>query len=268
MIGVSASLWIVGCGNMGGALVRRWLAAGLDPGQITVIDPAPPSIAGVTWLTSPPVGSPDLLLLGVKPQIVDQAAAAYAGVVTNKTVVISILAGVECADLDVRFPGAKAIVRTMPNLPVAIGKGVTALFAKKASPEVRGTVDALFAPTGIAEWLTSEDQFHAVIAVSGSGPAFAYRFIGALADGGAALGLPADQALRLARATVEGAAALCTASGEDPAELARQVTSPGGTTAAGLAVMDEGGTFASLIAATQVATAARSETLAEAAKTR
>ena len=262
------TIWIIGCGNMGGALLRRWLATGLDPHQVTVIDPAPRSIPNVNWRATLPAGSPDMLLLGIKPQIIDQAAAAYAQAVTGKTVIISILAGVECADLAVRFPAAKAIVRTMPNLPVSIGKGVTGLFSDNANSETRSAIDALFAPTGHAEWLTSEDQFHAVIAVSGSGPAFAYRFIAALADGGAALGLPADQALRLARATVEGAAALCIASGEDPAELTRQVTSPGGTTAAGLATLDEGGTFAALIAATQVATARRSETLAAAAKSR
>ena len=157
-------------------------------------------------------------------------------------------------------------MRTMPNLPVAIGKGVTGLFSADGSAEVRSAVEALFASTGHAEWLAEEDQFHAVIAVSGSGPAFVYRFIAALADGGAALGLPADQALRLARATVEGAAALSTASGQDPSELARQVTSPNGTTAAGLATLDEGGQFAARIAATQAATAKRSQTLAAAAK--
>ncbi len=252
---------------MGGALLRRWIATGLDPRNVTVIDPAPRSIPDVAWLSAPPAGSPDLLVLGVKPQIIDQAAAAYASTVTRSTVILSILAGVECADLAARFPDAHAIIRAMPNLPVAIGKGVTALFSKDADALTRESVDALFAPTGHTEWLAAEDQFHAVIAVSGSGPAFAYRFIGALADGGAALGLPAEQALRLARATVEGAAALCTASGEDPVELAAQVTSPNGTTAAGLATLDEGGNFAALIAATQAATAKRSETLAVAAKT-
>ncbi len=260
------TIWVVGCGNMGGALLRRWIATGLDPAQVTVIDPALRSIPDVEWRATPPAGSPDMLLIGVKPQMIDQAAASLAQSVTAKTVVISILAGVECAEIARRFPRAKTVVRTMPNLPVAIGKGVTALFSEGSDKASRSAVDALFAPTGHVAWLASEDQFHAVTAVSGSGPAFVYRFIGALADGAAALGLPADQALRLARATVEGAAALATSSGENPAELARQVTSPGGTTAAGLAVMDDGGAFAALIAATQAATAKRSQTLAAAAK--
>ncbi len=263
----SGPVWMVGCGNMGGALLRRWLEAGLKADRITVVDPAPRQIDEVAWTSALPDGSPDCLILGIKPQMLGELAPAIAAHVGPQTVLISMLAGVECATLAGHFPNARAIIRTMPNLPVILGKGVTAFFADKADAEANAAVDMLFAPTGLCEWLASEEDFHAIIAVSGSGPAFAYRFIGALADGGTALGLSADQALRLACATVEGAAAMAAASDADPTELARRVTSPGGTTAAGLDVMDEGGSFTRIIHDTQKATADRSAEMANASRT-
>ncbi len=255
-------IWMVGCGNMGGALLRRWLETGLDARRVTVIDPAPRQIDDVAWVASAPQGSPDCLVLGIKPQLLDELAPSLAPHITSQTSLISILAGSECATLADHFPDAGAVIRAMPNLPVMLGKGVTAIFASKADAGTKAAVDALFAPTGLCEWLSSEDDFHAIIAVSGSGPAFAYRFIGALAEGGTALGLSVDQALRLACATVEGAAAMAAASDADPQELARRVTSPGGTTAAGLVVMDEGGDFNRIIRDTQKATASRSAEMA------
>ena len=262
----SGPIWVIGCGNMGGALLRRWLEVGLDASRVTVIDPAPRQIEGVQWVANLPDGSPDCLILGIKPQMLAELAPAIAVHVTAQTTLISILAGTECAALAKHFPNAGAIIRAMPNLPVMLGKGVTAFFAVHADATAKAAVDGLFAPTGLCEWLASEDDFHAIIAVSGSGPAFAYRFIGALADGGAALGLEPAQALRLACATVEGAAAMASASDADPAELARRVTSPGGTTAAGLAVMDAGGDFTRIISDTQKATADRSAEMATASR--
>ncbi len=259
-------IWMVGCGNMGGALLRRWLEAGLEANRVTVIDPAPRQIEGVAWVESLPLGSPDCLILGIKPQMLGELAPALSPHITARTSLISILAGSECATLAKHFPHAYAIIRAMPNLPVMLGKGVTAFFSNGAGADAKAAVDSLFAPTGLCEWLSSEEDFHAIIAVSGSGPAFAYRFIGAMADGGAALGLPTDQALRLACATVEGAAAMAAASDADPAELARRVTSPGGTTAAGLAVMDIRGDFARIILDTQNATAERSAEMAKLAR--
>lgn len=252
-------VWIVGCGNMGGALLRRWLAAGLEPSRVTVIDPAPRRVDGVAWLTEPPEGSPSLMVLGIKPQLLDEAAALYGNSATGDTVIVSMLAGIEGQTLAHHFPAAGCIVRAMPNLPVALGKGVTGLFSTSG---FNAAVDALFAPTGHVEWLADEELFHAVTALSGSGPAFVYRFIGALTDAASKLGLPADQALRLARSMVEGAAALSIAANEDPAELARQVTSPNGTTAAGLAELDRDGLFAARVEATLVAAAQRSKSLA------
>jgi pyrroline-5-carboxylate reductase len=259
-------VWVMGCGNMGGALLERWLEAGLAAKRVHVIDPAPARIASVAWGTEPPHGQPDLIVLGVKPQMLEPAAATLAQHIDDQTTLLSMLAGVEAASLRAAFPSAKAIIRAMPNLPVRLGKGVTGLFSADADASTRGAIDALFAPTGQAEWLGDELLFHAITALSGSGPAFVYRFIAALAKGGSALGLPSDQSLRLAQAMVEGAAALSIASGESPDELARQVTSPNGTTAAGLAVQDADGQFARIVGATLAAAAGRSKELAEAAR--
>jgi pyrroline-5-carboxylate reductase len=259
-------IWVMGCGNMGGALLERWLEAGLQPDRVQVIDPAPPRFDGIAWGAKPPKGAPDLVVLGVKPQMLDAAAATLAPHIREQTVLLSMLAGVEAASLRAAFPLIKTVIRAMPNLPARLGKGVTGLFSPDADAAIRAAVDALFAPTGKAEWLGDEALFHSITALSGSGPAFVYRFIAALAEGGAALGLPTDQSLRLAQAMVEGAAALSIASGKSPDELARQVTSPNGTTAAGLAVQDADGQFARIVAATLAAAAARSRELAEAAR--
>jgi pyrroline-5-carboxylate reductase len=246
---------------MGGALLRRWLATGLEAGRVTVIDPAPPSLDGVRWQATPPDGSPSLLVLGVKPQILAEAAAMLAPAIGQSTVIVSILAGIECDALARAFPDAGAIVRAMPNLPVALGKGVTGLFSHAGE---QAEVSALFAPTGHCEWVDDEQLFHAITALSGSGPAFVYRFIAALAEGGEAAGLSSDRALGLAGAMVEGAAALCRESGVSPLELARRVTSPNGTTAAGLARLDDGQAFAAATRESIEAAANRSRELGRA----
>ena len=260
----SGSLWVMGCGNMGGALLRRWLECGLEPERVTVIDLAPQRIEGVRWVASLPDGQPEFLMLGVKPQTLAEVAAILAPAVGPGTTLLSILAGVECDTLRKHFPNAGAIVRSMPNMPVALGKGVTGLFTQDSA--ARDSVDAAFAVTGERVWIEDESLFHAIVALSGSGPAFVYRIIGAMAQGAVDLGLPKSQAIRLAASMIEGAAAASLASGEDPAELARQVTSPGGTTAEGLAVLDKDGALTALIAKTMRATARRSEELAKAAR--
>ena len=260
-------VWFAGCGNMGGAILTRWLATGLDPARVTVIDPAPPHLATVDWQAKAPrKGSPVLLVLGVKPQMFDSVAGDLAALVGKDTTVISMLAGVELASLRARFPEAGAIVRIMPNLASALGMGVTALFANDPSEVLVAALEGLMAPLGRTEWINEEIHFHAFTALGGSGPAFVYRFIAALAGAGTTLGLPEAQAMRVATAMVEGAGALAAASGQDPAELARQVTSPGGTTAAGLDVLDGNGVLPSLIRDTLRAAAQRSAELADIAK--
>lgn len=260
------TILICGCGNMGGAMLAGWLAAGLDPARFTVVDPVlAEAPARVRLLRKVPDERFDVVLLGIKPQSLPEVAPDL-GPATRGAVVLSILAGAELATLAAAFPEASGLVRVMPNLAAALGKSPMGLFAQGLDDAARAAVEALLAPLGTAEWLASEDQLDAVTALAGSGPAFVYRFIAALAEGGAALGLDPEQADRLARAMVEGAAALAAASPESPTELARRVTSPGGTTAAGLAVLDADGAFAALVAATLKAARDRGAELAQAAR--
>lgn len=157
---------------------------------------------------------------------------------------------------------ADAVVRAMPNLPVAIGKGVTALHSGGEDPRARAAAEALASPLGHVEWIGDEGLFDAVTALSGCGPGFVFRFIDALASAGAALGLPRDQAARLARATVDGAAAMAAASEEPPAVLADRVASPGGSTREGLNVLDREGALNRLLEDTLAASAKRNAELA------
>jgi pyrroline-5-carboxylate reductase len=174
--------------------------------------------------------------------------------------VLSILAGVELATLRARFPAAGAVVRIMPNLAAAIGRSPIALAGDRDEK-----VTALMEPLGTPEWLP-EDQFDLVTALAGSGPAFVYRFIDALAAGAAALGMDPGQAQRLALATVEGASLLAAASPHGPGELARRVASPGGTTQAGLDVLDANAALTRLVEATLKAAADRSAEMARASR--
>ena len=261
------SILIVGCGNMGGAMLAGWLAAGMQPSQFTVVDPVlPQAPEGVELLREPPQRAFDLVLLGIKPQLLGEVADGVAKLAGPETVLLSILAGVELETLAARFPGAKALLRIMPNLAASIGKSPIALAGRGLDATGRDAVTRLMAPLGTPEWLASEALFDAVTALAGSGPAFVYRFIDALAVGAAARGLPRDQAQRLALAMVEGAGALASASEHAPGELARRVASPGGTTRAGLDVLDADGALAALIAATLKAAADRSAEMAREAR--
>lgn len=256
---MSAPIWLLGCGNMGGALLRRWLAEHMGP--VAVIDPAPVALPeGIVANRAPPEGKPDLVVLAVKPQVWREAAAPLAAMAGPFTVIVSVMAGVRIADLAEVFPRSP-IIRAMPNTPSAIGQGVTALFTT-AGDLAEGAAEALFSPAGTTVWLSDEADFDAVTAVSGSGPAYVYAFIEALAAAGAAAGLEPGLAERLARATVTGAAALAAAEGATPARVLRErVTSPNGTTAAGLAVLQPG--LAPLLQASVAAAAARSRNLAD-----
>ena len=261
------SILLLGCGNMGGAMLAGWLAGGADPARFTVVDPylaeAP---AGVELLRELPQRRFDAILLGVKPQLLDDVAPALTALAGAETVVLSILAGVELTSLSARFPAAKAIVRIMPNLAAAIGKSPVALFDTGLDDAGRAAVTALMNPLGAPEWLAVESEFDLVTALAGSGPGFVYRFIDALAAGAAALGLDSAQAQRLAVATVEGAALLAAASPHSPAELARRVASPGGSTQKGLDVLDEGGALLTLVQNTLRAAQDRNAEMAAAAR--
>ncbi|MGE8135052.1 pyrroline-5-carboxylate reductase [Novosphingobium subterraneum] len=238
-----------GCGNMGGAMLKGWLGGGYAPEIFTIVDPylkvAP---EGTRLLGSAPEGEGafDVVLLGFKPQQLPDAVASVRPFVGTNTLLLSILAGVDLATLRASFPDARAIVRVMPNLAAALGKSPIALVGD-ADDAARAETDALMAPLGQAEWLSGEDQMDLVTALAGSGPAFVYRFIDALAQGAAALGLARQQADRLALSMVEGAAMLAARSEHSPAELARRVASPGGVTQVGIDVLDADGRLVRLI---------------------
>ncbi len=243
-------IWFAGCGNMGSAMLSRWIEQGVDPARISVIRPSGRPIGdGVRVVTAYPEDEvPAIALLAMKPNQLDAVGDALAPILDENTILVSILAGVELASLRARFPAPRTIVRAMPNLPVRIGKGVIGLFGDSDDVAARNLVTGLMATLGHAEWFEDETLFNLVTTLAGSGPAFVYRFIEGLADGGAKLGFPPGQALHLTLAMVEGAAALARADPRGPAELAAAVTSPGGTTAAGLKVLDADDALRRLVA--------------------
>jgi pyrroline-5-carboxylate reductase len=264
-----SSLWLIGCGNMGGALLARWVAAGAAA-KFVVVDPAMPKlprgVAGVASLgEAMAIGRPDVVVIAVKPQMAAAALAGFGVLVAADCLTVSIMAGPMLADI-ARMTGTSAMVRAMPNTPAAIGKGVCALYGSGINDAQRVKVERLFAAAGTTLWLDAEVQFDAVTALSGSGPAYVFRFIEALAAAGEAAGLSPELSAALARQTVIGASALADLDARSAAELRTAVTSPGGTTEAGLNALDsEPGLPALLRAAVRAATA-RSRELAELAQ--
>jgi pyrroline-5-carboxylate reductase len=245
-MGMPASLLLLGCGKMGGAMLEGWLAAGLRPDHITVLEPHPSprlqALAGDGLRLNPPaaeLAAAEVVLLAIKPQTLDEAAATLDAVCGRETLLVSVVAGKTIANLVARAPRVGAVVRTIPNTPSAVGRGITACFPSPAVSEAqRAMAGRLLSAIGRVEWLDREELIDAATAVSGSGPAYAFLLAECMAAAGAALGLPADVAARLARATVEGAGELMYQdAATDPATLRRNVTSPAGTTAAALAVL-------------------------------
>ena len=240
------SLTLIGAGRMGGALLRGWLDLGVNPANVIVIDPAPAAEMqalcaqkGVALNPAPPHRAADVLVLAIKPQMLADAASELATHLGADTLVLSIMAGKTIADIATRLPAARAIVRSMPNTPAAVGRGVTGAVASgHILPAQRDCAQALLSAVGGVVWLSSEDLIDAVTAVSGSGPAYVFLLAEALTDAGEKAGLPREIAAQLARATVEGAGELMYREPETtPAQLRINVTSPGGTTAAALAVL-------------------------------
>ncbi|CAM3158268.1 pyrroline-5-carboxylate reductase [Methylobacterium mesophilicum] len=238
------SLVLAGAGKMGGAMLAGWLDSGLDPHATTIVDPVPSreiadlcSARGIRL--NPAEAEPGaVLVLAIKPQGLEAAAPGLDRLVGRDTLLVSILAGKTVADLRARLPRARAVVRAMPNLPASIGRGATGACASpEVTPAQRDAADALFSANGAVAWLADEAQIDAVTAVSGSGPAYVFLLAETLAEAGIAAGLDPDVARTLARATVSGAGALLEASPAEAAELRRNVTSPGGTTAAALDVL-------------------------------
>lgn len=260
------SLFLVGCGNMAGQMLARWLDCGLDPARVTVLRPSGRAVAdGVRVVTQWPasLAAGTMVLLGMKPQQLDAVAADLAPLCHGRVAILSILAGTPLAELRARFPAVSDMVRAMPNLPVGIGQGVTALHADDTtSAGARDGAAALATALGLVEWIADEAMFNAVTALSGCGPAFLFRFVDALARAGAALGLPADQAARMALATVQGSATMAARASDSPARLADQVASPGGMTREGLDVLDRDDRLLTLLTDTLAAARDRGEAMA------
>lgn len=237
---------LVGAGKMGGALLDGWLARGLDPKTVFVIDPGltEPAAARLTGLgvrLNPQAGDledPAAILIATKPQMAEGAlpvAARFAGL---STVSVSIMAGTTLATLAAGLGEGAAIVRAMPNTPAAVGRGITGAFASAGVDEAkRARAEQLLRAVGDVVWVEDEALIDAVTGVSGSGPAYVFLLVEAMAKAGVAAGLPADVAEKLARRTVEGAGELLRQSSEPPEILRKNVTSPGGTTAAALEVL-------------------------------
>ena len=234
-----APTWFVGCGNMAGAMVEGWRSAGLDFSNVTVIRPSGTPVDGIRTITEYEEGEiPRLVMLGFKPQKLDEVVPSLAPYVGWRTKVVSMLAGVSAATLRERFPNARAVVRVMPNLPVAQRRGVVGLYSEDADREALGSVAGLMELLGLAPWCDDEAVFSAIGAVAGAGPAYVARFAAALATGGERLGLDPALAEAIAVQTLVGTGGMMAATGEGPEDVARRVASPKGTTEQGLAVLD------------------------------
>jgi pyrroline-5-carboxylate reductase len=262
--------WFVGCGNMGGAILDGWRLGGMDLGGVTVIRPSCTPVEGTRTVTSfAEAGAPPkLVVLAFKPQKLDEIAPDLRKWLSAKTVIVSLLAGVEAESLRQRFPGAGAIVRAMSNLPVAVRRGITGLYSPDADQRTQSELNNLFSALGFVMWMADEAKLSALGSVAGAGPAYVARFIEALSKAGEKRGLSEEIAAVIARETVLGTVWMAATNGEDMQSLAQRVASPKGTTEAGLAVLDREHVLDDLIAVTIEAAARRGAELAEEARGR
>lgn len=266
---LSGSIVLAGAGKMGGAMLAGWLAQGVDAGKLAVIDPAPSdeiaALAAKGLRVNPAqgeLGKAAVLVAAVKPQMFADAAPQLRALVTPSTLVISIMAGVPIAKLSQACGGK--VVRAMPNTPAAIGRGITVAVADNGVDQhQRAIADALLRATGSVEWIDDEALMDAVTAVSGSGPAYVFLLAEELARAGVAAGLSPELATRLARETVAGSGELLHRSELTSETLRKNVTSPGGTTAAALDVLMGPGGFQPLLTRAVAAATKRSRELAK-----
>jgi len=234
-------LVLLGCGKMGSAMLQGWLANGLPASSVWVLDPHPSdwvkSLTGLHLNTDLPA-DPAIVLIAVKPQMMGDALPVLKPFGNGKTLFLTVAAGTPISAYEAVLGPQTPLIRAMPNTPAAIGRGITALTGNARSTEAQMQLaELLLAAVGQTVRLDGEHQMDVVTAVSGSGPAYVFHLIETLAAAGQAQGLPADLAMKLAKATVGGAGALAEQSPEDPAQLRINVTSPGGTTAAALNVL-------------------------------
>ena len=263
------TLVLVGAGKMGSAMLDGWLARGLNPKKITVIEPQPfkavKALArrGVKINPKDKVGAASAIVIAVKPQSAPEALPPLARYIDKATLVLSIMAGRTIGFLEESLPAGTAIVRAMPNTPAAIGRGISVAVANaKISKRQRKQASHLLAAIGKVEWVVDEILMDAVTALSGSGPAYIFLLAECMAHAGTAAGLPAELATRLARETVAGSAELLHRSDIDAATLRQNVTSPGGTTAAALEVLMGPDGFDQLLTQAIAAATRRSRDLA------
>lgn len=264
------SVALIGAGAMGGALLKGWLAAGvIDAARSVVFDPAAPDDIqslcaehGLALNKAP--GSIDAIVVAVKPQAAAAVLPDYAPLARD-AVIISVMAGKSLESLSAALGGAEKIVRAMPNLPASIGQGVSGLYAANAVDATgKALAETLMRAAGDVVWVKTEQEIDVVTAVSGSGPAYFFLLAEALAEAGVELGLEAETAASLARATLTGAGALLASETRSPAQLRKAVTSPGGTTDAALKILDgDDSRLRRLIAEAAAAAARRAGELTE-----
>ena len=257
-------LVMLGCGKMGSAMLQGWLDTGLSPCAVHIIDPAPSD-----WLRSTGVNlngdlpeEPAVLMIAVKPQMMEEALPQVAGFGGGGTLILSVAAGTPIQAYQQSFGPGTRIVRSMPNTPAAVGKGITAIVGNaEASAADLDLAEAMLSAIGQVVRLATEAQIDAVTGISGSGPAYIFYMIDTLAAAARAEGLPEEMAMHLAKATVAGAGVLAEQSEETPEQLRINVTSPNGTTQAGLEVLMGENGLAPLMRRTVAAATARSREL-------
>jgi pyrroline-5-carboxylate reductase len=241
---LSGTLILAGAGKMGSAMLDGWIAHGLDPAAVVVLEPQPSlqvaryGSLGLRLNPKPDALRADAIVIAVKPQVAPEVLPGLTSLIGPVTVVVSIMAGRSLAFLQSMLPPATSIVRAMPNTPAAIGRGMTVAIANAhVTSQQKSVADRLLTATGAVEWVADETLMDAVTALSGSGPAYVFLLAEALTHAGVAVGLPKELAERLARATIAGSGELLNRASDDAATLRRNVTSPGGTTAAALEVL-------------------------------
>lgn len=259
-------LVLLGCGKMGSAMLEGWLKRGLPAGSVWVQDPYP-----ADWVMAQGVhvnetlpAAPAIVLIAVKPQMMADALPTLQAMGNGDTLFLSVAAGISIATYENLLGARTPVIRAMPNTPAAVGQGITAIIGNSIATDTHLDLsESLLSAVGGVVRLDSETQMDAVTGLSGSGPAYVFHMIECMAAAGEAQGLAPDLAMALAKATVAGAGALAMQASEDPAQLRRNVTSPNGTTQAGLEVlMDDGKGLPPLMAATVKAAADRSRELA------
>jgi pyrroline-5-carboxylate reductase len=246
MVTLSGTLVLVGAGKMGGAMLEGWLKGGAEASRIVALDPAPPPEVKALIETSGARLNPDVtsihdaevVVVAVKPQLMEDVLPGVVSLKASKPLILSVAAGKTIASFERHFGADAAVIRTIPNTPAAVGRGITAMTANRhVSPAQMALARSLLESVGEVVTVENEAMIDAVTAVSGSGPAYVFYLTECLAAAGEKVGLPKDLAMQLARATVAGAGELMRQSGIEAATLRQNVTSPKGTTYAALQVL-------------------------------